>query len=967
MNHLVFACLVVLSACLPAAGAVLESRYCGQPPVMDGQLSEAAWQTAPKYSDFIVMQTSQAARRRTELQILHTDTAIIFGLTAYIPADLLPTPEEARKAKVYSTDCVEIMVDPTGGSDSYFHFIVNSVNMRFERSCEQGGYVGNSHWQADWRSAVHRDQDFWSAEIELPYQSLELSGADHPFWSFNAVRESYRLPEGHAEVSSLAAKGVTHTAESFRRLQAPGVDLSPYLWQVGLPNQRQAIVDGQLLVTLDSRVANLGPRDQDVKIEAVLTGANGFLVQAAVMTTMVAGAENVVQFPALQVPSPGLCQGSITVRNRAQNRILSRKRFTRELAFVPMSITLEDPHYRQAIFATQQLEHVRYQVAIHQEIDQAGFRLRSGIRAGQGGQVLCEQTVIPRQRQEFAFPVSAVPDGRWEVFAELQDLRRQQGAAAAPAAAAATPLRKLPYQKNEVWRGKDGNWYVDGQKFFLLSSWGTGDVSRGSDFSVIFKAADDPRPIMYYNTKTGFGFGAAFRARLKQDGATPEVLETYRERARAAKDDPLLFGHYLIDEPDCAGFTSEVFTRIAEAIADEDPYHPIVISTGSGGIVEYLDCGEINGFHCYPRPVVGQPMSNFRKIVVLMDKWRAHWAGATPTQSIAYLHQGFNYGDCGLRDSRVPSYEELRNQNILALILGSVGLLHYNRSELQYPELYLGIPALVAEQKIIGEEAVIHPDAEPAPRASHADLRLLGKANPDGSYWLLACNATETEAEYEVTWPVLADSSLQVLGENRRRPTAAGRFRDRFTPFQARVYTTSRKAFALPSISQVNEDIEAEYARRVKPGNLVYQRFEQQRVQVRASSNKFNSGRPDNCLWHVTDGVCGGVVAKNGHSNGIITYCDATPNQAPDWLEIEFPASVKVSRVVLYPVENSLFEYEIQARQNGEYVTLARVSQADGDEQAVRFPVTETAVLRLLVTATRGPETRLYEWEVYEQ
>ena len=157
---------------------------------LDGRLDEVCWQNAPVYTDFTIMDMDKKATRRTELRIVYTDVAILFAFKAYVPASALPSENEAKKNHVYLSDCVEVMLDPTGGQEYYFHFIVNCYNMRYQRYCEQGGYIGNPHWLADWESAVQQNKDFWCAEIEVPYYSLELNKTI-PAWKINAVPQRF--------------------------------------------------------------------------------------------------------------------------------------------------------------------------------------------------------------------------------------------------------------------------------------------------------------------------------------------------------------------------------------------------------------------------------------------------------------------------------------------------------------------------------------------------------------------------------------------------------------------------------------------------------------------------------------------------------------------------------------------------------------------------------------------------------
>lgn len=959
---LLFLCFL-LSATVLYPQALL-SHYTAIPPNIDGKLDEAAWAEARVYDNFTVMQAEQKALRRTELRILHSDSAIILGFKAFVPADRLADEDTARKKSVFGTDCVEFMLDPDGGSDNYFHFIVNSINSRYEASREQGGFVGDSSWRCDWRSAVQRYEQYWCAEIELPYSSLELNQDSVQNWSFNAVRESYNLDQGSQEVSSMARGGSTHSAAYFQKLQKPALDLSAHLWQMSLADLQQKILDGQLQVTGKGAIRNLSEQQRSIKAELSFFSEQGqrFLSTVNYVAKPLEAFE--LLWPPLQLPEPGQFKAAITLRELESNRILSRRHFDLELNYVPMSITLEDPHYRQAIFATQNLKQINYRVDINLPAEQtAGQKLLSGIRDPQSKKLLLSKQSNAGEHNYFSFKAEELPDGDWEVFAQLT------GGQNSSDNECATRLRKLPYKKNEVWRGKDGNWYVDGKKVFLLTNWTAGEAGLLPEFNVSFKHGGKYTN-MFFNERTGFSFGAAFWRRLKAEGATPKTLELYRERTREAKDDPNLFGHYLIDEPDCGGYTRELFVSIAKVLEDEDPYHPIIISTGSAGVINYPDCGEINGFHCYPRPVLKQPpMSNFRKIVVLMDKARDFFASSPIKQSITYLHQGFNYGDCADRNTRIPSYEEYRNQNILSFVLGAVGLLHYNRTVEQYPELYLGLPHLIKEQKLVGEQAVIQPDAQQQPQSSNSQLRLMGKANEDGSFWLLAASVSEEPLEAEISWTLWPDKEVHVLSEARQARFINSRLKESFAPFEVRVFTDSRLAAQaqLKTVSEINAIIEAEYARLAKPGNLAYQRFEGERLQVNASSNLYGSRREDNVLWHLCDGFTEGPVGKGTHASGIITYCDNTPDELPDWVELEFHEEVDMGRVRLYPVENSLLDYQLQVKKDGEYITVADIKGADGAMLEHSFKPVRAKSLRLFITANRGKNSKLYEIEVYEK
>ena len=85
-------------------------------------------------------------------------------------------------------------------------------------------------------------------------------------------------------------------------------------------------------------------------------------------------------------------------------------------------------------------------------------------------------------------------------------------------------------------------------------------------------------------------------------------------------------------------------------------------------------------------------------------------------QTMAYLHQGFNYGDYGAVNNRIPTYVEYRSQNLLALICGARGIIQFNRMVPHYPELHIGMPHLTAELASLGP-VIVAPTSATVPVA----------------------------------------------------------------------------------------------------------------------------------------------------------------------------------------------------------------------------------------------------------
>ncbi|OGV49918.1 MAG: hypothetical protein A2017_10525 [Lentisphaerae bacterium GWF2_44_16] len=925
-------------------------------PIMDGKLDDPCWNSTPEINNFTVCNSDKAAERKTFAKIVYTDTAIFFGIKAMVPSDKLIANETPRDKGTCTSDCVEVMLDPSGTGDSYYHFVVNAANSILDRSCEQGGFIGNTEWDSDMKSAVHLDKDFWSCEIMIPYYSLGFLSPPKGNWGINICRESYNPGQ---ELSSIAEKGLFNVGSSFRRLCKLDVDFSLYCWNIEIPKSQSTIKDGKLSLTLKGIISNLTEAERKIKVDCALFDPDGKMYNKDNSEKFATSEKRNFDYGPFMLGAQGSYQCQIELASTNNGRTLSKRKFTIPVHYVPMRIDLQKPWYRDAIFATQKLEKVKFTVGINLPADKiSNTMLEAGIRAS--GKVLqSAKTEAPKADNPFSFDVAGLPDGKLEIFAELKNKDGKVEAVTIH------PLLKLPYKKGEVWRGKDLNWYVDGKKIFILAAWCGEAASNYQGFNMF---VGWKRPgAMFISSATGFGYPPNMRKAIKENNMSEKIFAFYKERVRKDKDNPELFGYYLWDEPDCQGINSNTLNAIYQVIRDEDPYHPVIISSGTNGATKYPDCAEINGFHCYPKVSINKTMNNFRKIVVCMDKIDEFFKNRNGQQTIAYLHQGFNYGDYDDSSTRVPNYEEFRNQNLMSLILGSKGLLQYNTAAFPlYPELYIGLPYLVKEQAIVGNEAIIATNAVNPAKCDKAEMRLLTKDN-NGDIWILACNASDNPGKFTINIPGLDGKTLQVLSEARNVKVSNGNFTDDFSHYEVHVYTSSSKNFGLTTVSKIITEIAAANKARHKPGNIAFQNYENEHIIMSCSSSKGAGRRADNGLWHLTDGIFSqGDPAKNSPPY-VAIWEDKTDKQSPDWIEMKLSKPAEIGRVVIYSLDKSLKNYKVEAWINDKWAVLDEVKDKKEDAIEHKFRPVKIDRIRIFVTATNGPNAKIMEVELYEK
>jgi len=946
--------LAVLCLGRVGTGAVrVEAVRAKSPPVIDGKLDEAAWKEARPVTAFTVMDTDRPAQFGTRAMVLYDDDSLYIGMVCAEPnvKDLVVQDVPFDSGNVFRGDCIEIMLDPERSRTDYYHFGVNVSGARFDRRVSQGGNAGDERWNGAWRAATHVGNDFWSCEVAIPFFTLGITPKVGSTWAVNLCREKKKP---YAEDSSIADRGAFNIAGAFAELAGLNVDFSRFCYEIGAPETRTRVEAGKLQVTLTMPVINRTGKRSEILLEALLHDPEGKPYVRSVSVHLDAGMPIECTFEPFVVERQGEYECFLRVVDASRKKALAQAHSRLDVSYVPIAVRWVEPWYRDCIFETQGLKEVVAEIEIRLSPERlAELTLRAVLQAGESGdQVAVAAVQGPKTLNTVRFDAKSLPYGELFLVARIEDPAGQV------VEETRRRLRKLPYRRGEVWLGADRVWRVDGKPFFLNGAWG-----HIEDINPYFNAytnysSETVRKIAFLYVPP------AMRNEFQRDRLSDTVLHYIRQKVVEAAADEKLFAHYLWDEPEVGGVTAKALKMAYDAIREVDPYHPVIISNDSfSGLQDYADCAEINGYHPYPPIFKDKAVNDFTELVDNLEGWDRLWREGKIRQTIGFLHQGFNYGDFGAVNQRVPSYVELRDQNILALILGATGILQYNRCVLQYPELHIGIPHLTRELACLGE-AIVAPTADVQVTLSHPRARALLK-ELGGDYYLFVSNADVEPRELTVTVPGISRKAgvLEVISEGRRVGLDGDAFTDRFDTFEAHVYTTSRTPPDLPTVRAICDEIAKANRARRKPGNLLFQEFEGDGVVIRASSSAAAQyRRADNGLWHVVDGVVTSVDVYN-----CLMWRDTTPNEFPDWLEIQIPEKRSIGRVVIYPFQRSLKDYTVQVFANGRWLDVAQAVGCNAERMEHAFTPVVTDRVRLTVTGTNGPYSIVTEVEAYEQ
>jgi len=165
------------------------------PPEIDGKLDVGEWEAAA-HVDGLTQATpdpGMAATQRTEVWIMTDEDQL------YIAARMWDSnPEEivanamARDGNTMRDDRFGISIDPFLDRQNGYFFQVNPNGVRRDSLIEGGALEGS--WDGRWYAKTSRDAKGWTAEIAIPYATINFKpGAN--VWGFNMARGIRRRDE----------------------------------------------------------------------------------------------------------------------------------------------------------------------------------------------------------------------------------------------------------------------------------------------------------------------------------------------------------------------------------------------------------------------------------------------------------------------------------------------------------------------------------------------------------------------------------------------------------------------------------------------------------------------------------------------------------------------------------------------------------------------------------------------------
>jgi hypothetical protein len=237
------------------------------PIVLDGDLSDPAWEQATPISSFLQRDPLEGApaTMRTEARVAFDANAIYVAVRAFDSDPDRIVGYLTRRDSGSSSDWVHVLIDSYHDRRTAYQFGVNPVGVK-QDSYWYNDNNNDDSWDAVWEVVARRDTEGWCAEFRIPFSQLRFSSDSDGRLGFAVMRNVARLNE--TTTWPLLSKNATGFVSSFgdltgitRGRASKRLELVPYVvGEVGttpldLENPLQNSPDHDVAFGLDLKYA----------------------------------------------------------------------------------------------------------------------------------------------------------------------------------------------------------------------------------------------------------------------------------------------------------------------------------------------------------------------------------------------------------------------------------------------------------------------------------------------------------------------------------------------------------------------------------------------------------------------------------------------------------------------------------------------------------------------------------------
>ncbi|MGE3724860.1 MAG: family 10 glycosylhydrolase [Candidatus Sericytochromatia bacterium] len=140
-------------------------------PILDGRIEPGEWQNATELKIKYWYNGFSESGINTSVWLSYDQDNLYIGIDneePYLDRMTAGAQDWDDKRLFTADDAVEIMLAPGGQKEKYYHFALNSKNVRYDAR------QGDQSWNGKWKSAVAFQDERWQVEIAIPLRELGI-------------------------------------------------------------------------------------------------------------------------------------------------------------------------------------------------------------------------------------------------------------------------------------------------------------------------------------------------------------------------------------------------------------------------------------------------------------------------------------------------------------------------------------------------------------------------------------------------------------------------------------------------------------------------------------------------------------------------------------------------------------------------------------------------------------------------
>ena len=192
----------------PASPPAMDAHALSSAPAIDGDvLGDNAWSGVTPATGFWQIQPDdgEPASQKTEVFVGFSNDSLYVGVVAYDddPGEIIVT-DSRRDSQLGNTDAFLMIIDGMLDRQNGFVFGTNAAGILYDGQVIQEGTGGNANfgigginlnWDATWQVQSKIGEFGWSAEFEIPFNTLRFGSGKSQDWGINFQRNIRRNNE----------------------------------------------------------------------------------------------------------------------------------------------------------------------------------------------------------------------------------------------------------------------------------------------------------------------------------------------------------------------------------------------------------------------------------------------------------------------------------------------------------------------------------------------------------------------------------------------------------------------------------------------------------------------------------------------------------------------------------------------------------------------------------------------------